>query len=67
MIEGSVSVDAVVLNERKIMRVATQLLGVSVLGSAIWVLVDKPGFLELFEQVHSVQSIKYSFSNRQNR
>ena len=37
------------------MRVATQLLGVSVLGGAIWVLVDKPGFLDLFEQVHSDQ------------
>ena len=49
------------------MRVATQLLGVTVLGSAIWVLVDKPGFLELFEQVHSGQSIECSVSNRQNR
>ena len=34
-------------------KIPTQLLGVAVLGCAIWVLVDKPGFLDLFEQVHS--------------
>ena len=28
-----------------------QLLGVAVLGCGIWVLVDKPSFLDLFEQV----------------
>ena len=36
-------------------KIPTQLLGVAVLGCAIWVLVDKPGFLDLFEQVHSDQ------------
>jgi len=30
------------------------LLGVAVLGCAIWVLVDKPGFLDLFEQAESM-------------
>ena len=39
----------------KMSKIPTQLLGVAVLGCAIWVLVDKPGFLDLFEQVHSVQ------------
>ena len=28
-----------------------QLLGVAVLGCGIWVLVDKPSFLDLFEKV----------------
>ena len=51
----------------KMSKIPTQLLGVAVLGCAIWVLVDKPGFLELFEQVHSGQRFKCSFSNRQNR
>ena len=44
----------------KMSKIPTQLLGVAVLGCAIWVLVDKPGFLDLFEQVHSVQSIQCS-------
>ena len=29
----------------------SQLLGVAVLGCGIWVLVDKPAFLDLFQQV----------------
>ena len=31
--------------------ISLQLLGVAVLGCGIWVLVDKPSFLDLFEQV----------------
>ena len=49
-----------ITKSRKMSKIPTQLLGVAVLGCAIWVLVDKPGFLDLFEQVHSVQSIQCS-------
>ena len=50
-----------------ILIIFSQLLGVAVLGCGIWVLVDKPAFLDLFQQVLIKKTKKKSKTKKESK